>query len=258
MQAKIVTFALQKGGSGKTSSVINMGGALAHRGRKILLVDMDPQCNTTNMFLEDTTGEATIYDILKGDIALSEAIHSFDGIDLVPCDKALKMPQISAPELFNEDNYGFLRDGLLEVRDRYDYILIDTPPSTDFFMLSSLIASDGVIIPIVAEKFSFDGLSDMVDTCDDVVNNGLNSDLKIYGLLINSYRKDQSGHRNTYNLLVNQAVTRFPVIKTPIRFSKIISAAQDDQLSLFNTRYQSSIAAEDYLKASKEFEKLVR
>lgn len=186
----IVTVTNEKGGIGKTTTVINMAAVLENMGYKTLVIDTDRQANATDTYNAQMEGEATIYDAVleseENKIPLDEAIQHTDLGDIVASDKLLK----SAEAVISADANGNYR--LLEAiessktLDQYDYILIDTAPAINKMLYNCLIASDEVIIPVLASRYSLEGLADLAETISEVQKRQ-NRDLKIAGLLITMY-----------------------------------------------------------------------
>jgi len=185
---KVIAIANQKGGIGKTTTATTMASMLAERGFRTLLIDADPQRNSTATYGAQSEGEATLYDVLaaKERISLSEAVQHTSFGDIVASDKLMR----DADVIFLQDaSNGIyrLQDAITANEDKYDYILIDTNPTIDRIMLNALVAADEVIIPISATMYGFMGLADLIETIREIQKRP-NPSLKIKGILIVAYK----------------------------------------------------------------------
>jgi chromosome partitioning protein len=180
-----VAVANQKGGVGKTTTVVNLGAYLGALGSRVLLVDCDPQANTTS-FLGRAPSRDGLYAVLVEDRPVTEAIEptGAPGVDLIPSCADLAAAEI---ELFSEaDRHDRLREALTGVRDRYDYVFLDCPPSLGLLTLSALVAADGVLVPVQCEYLALEGLARLLDTIERV-RSQLNPRLHLFGLLMTMY-----------------------------------------------------------------------
>lgn len=182
---KRLVFANQKGGVGKTTTAVNLGAAIAQKGKTVLLVDFDPQGNTTSSLGIDTGG-AGIYDVISGTAEPQAAIRttSQPGLDVMPASIDLTGASI---ELVNvEGRELYLKNALEPLTPRYDYIFIDCPPSLGILTLNGLVAAHGVIIPLQCEYFALEGLRMLLGTISKV-QAGANPTLQIGGILFTMY-----------------------------------------------------------------------
>ena len=179
---RILAIANQKGGVGKTTTGINLAASLARAKRKILLVDLDSQANaSTGMGFDSNSGSQGIYDVLIGKVPLSQAIVQTDfGVDAVTSTRDLAGAQVEL--LGMADREFLLKRALSSLRDNYNYILIDCPPSLNILTLNALVVADGVIIPTQCEFYSLHGLIDLLDTIDSV-RQSFNPYLQLDGIL---------------------------------------------------------------------------
>lgn len=185
--SKIISLANQKGGVGKTTTAINLSAALAKLGKKVLLVDADPQANASSgLGIEIRDLDCTIYECLINDIDPRQAIQntSIENLDLIPSHIDLVGAEI---EMLNIDNRENLMKRILnQLRSEYDYILIDCSPSLGLITVNSLTASDSVIIPVQCEFFALEGIAKLLNTIK-IIKSGLNPSLQIEGFLLTMY-----------------------------------------------------------------------
>jgi len=188
--SKVIAIANQKGGVGKTTTAINLGASLAVSEQRTLIVDIDPQGNATSgLGLENRDRLPTVYDVLVNQRPARECIVRslhFDHLDLIPSTRDLVGAEI---ELVGAgDRETVLRRALQEVRDDYDFVLVDCPPSLGLLTLNTLTAADSVLIPIQCEFYALEGLSQLLNTVR-LVQKGLNPRLDIEGVLLTMYDK---------------------------------------------------------------------
>lgn len=185
--SRVIAVTNQKGGVGKTTTTINLGAALAVSDVKVLLIDSDPQGNTTSgLGIQKTPDLTTIYDVMVDGKDIGQAIchTSMEGLDVLPADKNLIGVNLNLVSTENREST--LRQHLREVRDQYDYILIDCPPALDLLTLNALIAADSVLIPIQCEFFALEGVSELMDTIDRI-RESFEHPLKIEGILLTMF-----------------------------------------------------------------------
>ncbi|MEM0940712.1 MAG: ParA family protein [Bacteroidota bacterium] len=174
----IISVINQKGGTGKTTSSINLGSALSRLDKKVLLVDMDPQGNLGySLGLDEAK---TIADVFQENIEINQVIQERESMDIIPSDIRLVDIELSLAELANR--HSILNNLFDTLSTNYDYVLIDCPPSLSILSLNALYASDYVIIPMLMEVLSLQGLDQMIQTISKI-KNGYEKDLKILGIL---------------------------------------------------------------------------
>mgnify|MGYP001171229257 CR=1 FL=1 len=253
---KIIALTNQKGGVGKTSTTLGLAGALRKLGRSVLTVDCDPQCNTSKSFgIRDTHGLATIGDIYDENAGVGECIYETERGDILPNDKELRDKEAAYAVV--PINVYILKKALDEVKEYYDYIIIDTPPNAGFYMTSAIIASDGVIIPLEAEIFSIDGLGAMLEYIERAKY--FNPSCQIYGALLNGVDRRFSQHIEIQNQLHSEGEkVGLHVFDSEIRTCQDISNAQGKNEDLFdNKKYRYSNAVADYMAVAEELEGMI-
>ena len=185
--ARIVAVANQKGGVGKTTTAINLAASVASQGFKVLLVDFDPQGSASSgVGYHKSRVELSVYDALTGDVAFADCIRPTEITTLfvAPATSDLVGAEV---ELISADNRErFLTNAIETVADQFDYVIIDCPPSLGMLTLNALVAADGVVVPMQAEYFALEGLSDLLATIDKVKTH-FNPRLKLEGVLFTMY-----------------------------------------------------------------------
>ena len=218
MDKKIISIINQKGGVGKTTTVINLAAGLSMKGKKILVIDLDPQGNaTTGLGLSNNaSSDTTIYSVLNGNKKISDVIQqtSFENLNLITSNVDLSGLEV---ETAGDARRAFkLKDELTSIlndsRASYDYILIDCPPSLSLLTIMALVASDALVVPLQTEFFALEGLTQLMKTIERIKNN-LNPELSIRGILLTMYdrRNKLSGEvereaRNYFKEKVYQSV----------------------------------------------------
>ena len=184
---KIIAIANQKGGVGKTTTSVNLSAALAAKGKKVLVIDTDPQGNTTSGFgIEKNELDNTIYELMLSECSIKECILNdvIQGVSVIPSNVNLAATEI---ELIGVDRKEFILKREIEwVKDSYDYIIIDCPPSLNFLTINSMTTADSVLVPIQCEYYALEGLSQLIHTIN-LLKDRLNTDFSMEGVLFTMY-----------------------------------------------------------------------
>ena len=203
---KILSIVNQKGGVGKTTTSINLAACLHKMKRKVLLIDLDPQSNATRgSGVDSATLQSSVNDVLLGRSSINEAIVSsvHDGYDLFPATPALTESEVS---LVSKNNREFvLKNTLEDISSNYDYILMDCPPSLNILTVNSLVSATGVLIPVQCEFYALQGLSELVNTINQIQSSS-NESLKIEGILRTMF----DSRNNLSNDVSDQLTEYFP------------------------------------------------
>ena len=185
--SEIMAIANQKGGVGKTTTTINLSAALAEQGKKVLIIDMDPQGNTSSgLGIDKDELETTVYQLMIGDNSFDECVQKdvFENLDVLAANVNLAGIEIETMDM--EDRNYILRDIISEVEDRYDFIIIDCPPSLNTLTINSMTTADSVLVPIQCEYYALEGLSQLIYTIN-LVKDRLNPKLTINGVVFTMY-----------------------------------------------------------------------
>lgn len=241
---KVITLSNHKGGVGKTTSTINIGAGLSRLGKKVLLIDLDPQANLTQS-LGIEQGNPNVYGAIRGRYPVSPVSVS-EGLDLVPSTLDLSGAEI---ELSTETGREYILRELLEpLRVKYDYILIDCPPSLGLLTLNAFTAANEIYIPLQAEYLALQGLSKLVEVIGKIQKR-LNPDLKIGGVFVTQFDSRKVLNRNVLETI--QSHFKETILQTLIRDNVALAEAPAQGLDIF--RYNpKSYGAEDYLAISQE------
>ncbi len=185
--SRIIAIANQKGGVGKTTTAINLSSCLAEKGKKVLVIDMDPQGNTTSgLGIDKNELENTIYEMIIGECLLEECLleNVFNNLSLIPSNVNLSGAEIELMDI--EGKEYIVRGQVNAIRDNYDFVIIDCPPSLSMLTVNAMTTADSIIVPIQCEYYALEGLSQLIHTIT-LVKKRLNPNLNIEGVVFTMY-----------------------------------------------------------------------
>ena len=244
---KVISVANQKGGVGKTTTTVNLSTLLAKKGKKVLLIDADPQGNATSGLGITKDIELSVYDILVGDREFNDTIQesAIKNLKVCPSNISLAGAEVELVSMLSREQR--LKTKLDVVKDQYDYILIDCPPSLGLITLNAFTASDSVLIPVQCEYFALEGLGQLLNTVN-LVKKHLNKNLEIEGALLTMY----DARTNLSNQVVKEVKKYFEnkvyktVIPRNVRLSEAPSYGMP--ISLYDPRSKGAKAYEKFTK----------
>lgn len=184
---RVIAVANQKGGVGKTTTAINLSSCLAAKGQKVLAVDMDPQGNmTSGLSVDKDEVEYTVYDLIIGEASIDQVLCKdvFENLDVLPTNIDLSGAEIELLDVENKEY--ILRDEVNKIRDNYDFVIIDCPPSLSMLTINAMTTADTVLVPIQCEYYALEGLSQLIKTIE-LVKNRLNERLEMEGVVFTMY-----------------------------------------------------------------------
>jgi chromosome partitioning protein len=247
---KVIAIFNQKGGVGKTTTNVNLSACLAGKGKRICVVDIDPQGNTTSgLGINKALLELSIYDIIVNEVDIKEVIMptEYDNLDIVPSSVQLAGAEIELASMANRELK--LKESLDSIRDRYDYIFVDCPPSLGLLTINSLAAVDSVLIPIQCEYYALEGVSQLMNTIQ-LVRKNLNTGLEIQGVVLSMF----DGRTNLSIQVVDEVKSYFKgkVYTTVIpRNVRLAEAPSYGQPVIYYD--EKSKGAEAYIELAAEF-----
>lgn len=243
---KVISIFNQKGGVGKTTTVVNLSAALGKKNKKVLVIDLDPQGNSTSgLGIDKNELESNVYDILLEETTFDPLETSAKNVKILPSNSDLSGFEIEA---VNIDNREHLLANYLNNIDEYDYILMDCPPSLGLLSINALVASNSVLIPIQSEYYALEGVSQLVQTID-LIKGSLNPDLEIEGVVMSMF-----DGRNNLALDVVEEVKKYfkdKVFKSIIPRNIRLAEAPSHGLSVIDYD-SSSKGAKAYIKLANE------
>ncbi len=246
----ILTITNQKGGVGKTTTAINLAAAFASKGLRTLLVDLDPQCNSSMSFVDTRSLSTTVYDaLIDKSISIADVIvpaEKVEGLDIAPA--SISLARLDSALVGEIDSHYRLKDVLQSVRRRYDYIILDTPPTLGIITVNALVAATHVLIPIQSSYFALEGSDDLLETIDKIKRRA-NPRLQILGVLITLHDK-----RTLLGKDISREVKKVfgdKVFDTVISKSVRLEEAPAYRESIFSFSPRSS-GAYEYYKLSEE------
>ncbi|HLP57606.1 MAG TPA: ParA family protein [Candidatus Deferrimicrobium sp.] len=245
-ECEIIAVANQKGGVGKTTTAINLGASLAIAEKNVLIIDMDPQANTTTgLGIDKKVIEKDIYAVLEGKFPVNEAILDYELKFLKVLPSSRNFARFELEVATENDNHLYLKKVVEQVKDQFDYIIIDSPPSLGIITINALTAARSVLIPIQTEYYALEGLSDLIDTIERTREN-FNPNLEIKGILLTMYDERTNLSKqveeeirkffnaNVYNSIVprNIRLSEAPSFGKPIQLYAIKSAGSQAYMAL--------------------------
>ena len=244
---KVISVANQKGGVGKTTTAVNLSALLAKKGKKVLLIDTDPQGNATSGVGVEKTVSFSVYDVLVDDVEIENTLQLTEMKNLEVCPSNINVAGAEVQLVSKENREYKLKEKIQKIKDDYDYIIIDCPPSLGLVTLNAFTASDSVLIPIQCEYYALEGLGQLINTIN-LVKKHLNKELVIEGALLTMY----DARTNLSNQVVKEVKKYFEdkvyktVIPRNVRLSEAPSYGMP--ITVYDPRSKGAKAYEKFAK----------
>lgn len=259
METKIISITNQKGGVGKSTTATCLAAGLSEKGKKTLLIDFDPQCNSTDVYHAEIEGVPTLYDVLMSDYDALEAVQHTEEGDIIAGDIQLMDAEKKFSDGFNR--FKVFEKAAAPLKEVYEYIILDTPPHIGVLLRNALYASTACIVPLTPDRFSFQGLSDLSTTVSELRE--IKPDFKIAGLLLVRVNPNRLMSKETMEMIPDiskQLGTK--CFKSVIREAEAIKKSQASRMTLYHWEKQvlrrKAPVADDYRAFVKEFLKEVK
>jgi chromosome partitioning protein len=239
----VIAIANQKGGVGKTTTAINLSAAFAMRGRRTLLIDLDPQANSSMTYLDIRAVERSMYEVLSDGVPLPEIVVSSKVANLDIAPSRISLAKLESKLIGEIDSYYRLKDRLQAVRDRYEIVVVDTPPALGLITVNALVAATHLLIPVQSSYFALEGTDDLLETIEKIRSRP-NPDLKLLGAVVTLHDKRTTLARDVHKAITDVFGDR--VFHTTITKSIRLEESPAHREPIFTFAPQSSGAYEYY------------